>query len=404
MPRRAIRTKHQIVARVEAELLRRLRAHDGLSRVDLARELQLAPSTAGIYVDRLLRERFIMETTHKAGREQGRPPTLLVPNPDGGRFVGVDFEARSILATVVDFSQQMVKQARRAIREGDSVERILGRIAEIIHTVNDGDKRPLLGIGVGVPGRIDPVRGVALGYQFIPGWKDVPLAGRLAEEFGVPVHLENNIRSMAMAELWFGQGRGLRNFVCLGVRTGIGAGIVADGRLLRGEHGSAGEIGKWVASCGAGFQSASSSRCRQDACTTMDSANGGKSARCTLESVASLQVILAAANAVMKSEVDLAALRAAAEAGNRKILHVLERAAEAHGWAIHQLQLLFDPQRLILVGPLADLGPVFLDMLERSVRRHSLEKPPEIVNSKLGQFSGAFGAAALALHQWKPAR
>ena len=381
MPRHVVRTKHQIVARVEAELLRRLRAHDGLSRVDLARELQLAPSTAGIYVDRLLRERFIMES-RKAGREQGRPPTLLVPNPDGGRFVGVDFEARSILATVVDFSQQMVKQARRAIREGDSVERILGRIAEIIHAVNDGDKRPLLGIGVGVPGTIDPVRGVALGYKFSPGWKDVPLAGRLAEEFGVPVHLENNIRSMAMAELWFGQGRSLRNFVCLGVRTGIGAGIVADGRLLRGEHGSAGEIGKWIAPA--------------------NSANGG--VPCTLENVASLQVILAAASAAMKSEMDLGALRAAAEAGNRKILHVLERAAEAHGWAIHQLQLLFDPQRLILVGPLADLGPVVLELLEKSVRRHSPEAPPEIVNSTLGQFSGAFGAAALALHQWKPTR
>jgi glucokinase len=383
MPRSAIRTKHQIVARVEAELLRRLRAHDGLSRVDLARELQLAPSTAGIYVDRLLRERFIMET-HKAGREQGRPPTLLVPNPDGGRFVGVDFEARSILATVVDFSQQMVKQARRVIREGDSVERILARISEIIHSVNDGEKRPLLGIGVGVPGKIDPLRGVALGYQFIPGWKDVPLAGRLTEEFGVPVHLENNIRSMAMAEQWFGQGRGLRNFVCLGVRTGIGAGIVADGRLLRGEHGSAGEIGKWIAPA--------------------DFADRGSPAPCTLESVASLRVILAAASAAMRTEVDLATLRVAAEAGNRRILHVLERAAEAHGWAIHQLQLLFDPQRLILVGPLADLGPVFLDLLEKSVRRHTPEEPPEIVNSTLGQFSGAFGAAALALHQWKPVR
>jgi glucokinase len=382
MPRNAIRTKHEIVARVEAELLRRLRAHDGLSRVELARELQLAPSTAGIYVDRLLRERFIMES-HKAGREQGRPPTLLVPNPDGGRFVGVDFEARSILATVVDFSQQMVKQARRAIREGDSVERILGRITEIIRAVNDGDKRPLLGIGVGVPGTIDPVRGVALGYKFIPDWKDVPLAGRLAEEFGVPVHLENNIRSMAMAELWFGQGRGLRNFVCLGVRTGIGAGIVVDGRLLRGEHGSAGEIGKWIAPA--------------------DYMGGGESP-CALESVASLQVILAAASAAMKSEMDLAAVRTAAEAGHRKILQLLARAADAHGWAIHQLQLLFDPQRHILVGPLADLGPVFLDLLEKSVRRHSPEQPPEIVNSTLGQFSGAFGAAALALQQWKPAR
>jgi glucokinase len=309
---------------------------------------------------------------------------LLVPNPDGGRFVGVDFEARSILATVVDFSQQVVKQARRAIRTGDSVERILLQIEEIIHTVIAGDKRPLLGIGVGVPGTIDPVNGIARGYEFIAGWKDAPLARRLADEFGVPVQLENNIRSMAMAELWFGQGLGLRNFVCLGVRTGIGAGIVADGRLLRGESGGAGQIGKWPAP-GALL-------------------SGAKPAARTLEGVASLQAILAAAGAATKTEMDLVALRAAAEAGQRKVLHVLERAADFHGWAIHQLQLLFDPRRVILVGPLAELGSAFLDPLSEAVRRHSPEVQPEVVNSTLGEFSGAFGAAALALHQWKPAR
>lgn len=383
MPRRTIRTKHQIVARVEAELLRCLRTGDGLSRVELARELQLAPSTAGIYVDRLLRDRFIIES-RKAGREPGRPPTLLVPNPDGGRFVGVDFEARSILATVVDFSQQVVKQARRAIREGDSVERILQCIEEVIQAVVENDPRPLLGIGVGVPGTIDPEQGIARGYTFIPGWKDVPLASRLAGKFGVPVHLENNIRSMAMAEMWFGQGKGLRNFVCLGVRTGIGAGIVVDGRLLRGEHGCAGEIGKWLA------HAAPSA--------------GPHSAPHTLEGVASLRSILAAAEAATKDEMDFAALRAAAYAGNLRVLHVLECAANVQAWAIHQLQLLFDPQRIILVGPLAELGPVFLDPLVESVRRFSPDTQPEIVNSTLGQFSGAFGAAALALQQWKPAR
>jgi len=383
MPRRTVRTKHQIVARVEAELLKRLRGRDGLSRVELARELQLAPSTAGIYVDRLLRDHFLIEG-HKVDREQGRPPTLLSLNPDGGRFVGVDFEARSILATVVDFSQQVVKQSRRAIREGDSVERILVQIEEIIRTVIAGDNRPLLGIGVGVPGTIDPVEGIARGYAFIPGWKDVPLASRLAEAFGVPVHLENNIRSMAMAELWFGQGLGLRNFVCLGVRTGIGAGIIADGRLLRGEYGNAGQVGKWLAP---GVP-----------------ATVTKSASHTLESVASLQAILAAATVATGKELDWSALRVAVEAGDRKILQVLEQAADFHGWAIHQLQLLFDPRRVIVVGPLAELGSAFLDPLRAAVHRHSPEMQLEIVNSTLGQFSGAFGAAALALHQWKPAR
>ena len=379
MPRRTIRTKHRIVAGIEAELLKRLRAHGGLSRVELARELHLAPSTAGIYVDRLMRDGFITES-RKADRGPGRPPTLLIPNPDGGRFVGVDFEARSILATVVDFSQQVVKQSRRAIREGDSVERILVRIEEVIHSALEGDRRPLLGIGVGVPGTIDPAQGVARGYDYIPGWRDVPLAARLAREFGVPVHLENNIRSMAMAELWFGQGRGLKNFVCLGVRTGIGVGVVADGSLLRGEHGGAGQIGKWPAP-----------------------GSGTNGAARTLESAASLKAILAAAGSAAKSELDFAELRSAAEAGDRKILAVLARAAAVHGWAIHQLQTLFDPRRIILVGPLAELGAAFLDPLTEAARHHSAEPPPEIVNSALGQFSGAFGAAALALHQWKPA-
>ncbi|MDQ3622938.1 MAG: ROK family transcriptional regulator [Verrucomicrobiota bacterium] len=383
MPRRAIRTKHQIVAGVEAELLKRIRARGGLSRVELAHELHLAPSTAGIYVDRLLRDGFLVER-EKAGREQGRPPTLLVPNPDGGRFVGVDFEARSIMATAFDFSQQAMTRTQRAIREGDSVDRVLARIEEVVRAALEGDKRPLLGIGVGVPGVIDPADGVARSYEFIPGWKDVPLAQRLAHEFRVPVHSENNIRSMAMAELWFGQGLGLRNFVCLGVRTGIGVGVVANGHLLCGQHGGAGQIGKWPAP-GAG-------------------ANGSKTAAQTLESVASLKAILSAASATAKTGMNFAGLRAAAESGDRKILNVLARAAQVHGWAIHQLQLLFDPQRIILVGPLAELGSAFLDPLIEAVRHHSTAAPTEIVSSTLGQFSGAFGAAALALHHWKPAR
>ena len=92
-PRR-IKAKHQHVASLEAEMLRRVRARGGLSRVELARELKLAPSTAGIYVDRLVREGFLLESATAERKTAGRPLTLLVPNPDGGRFIGVDLEAR----------------------------------------------------------------------------------------------------------------------------------------------------------------------------------------------------------------------------------------------------------------------------------------------------------------------
>src|SRR6202012_536216 len=81
--------------------------------------------------------------------------------------------------------------------------------------------------------------------KYIHNWHDVQLTAQLAEKFGVPVYLENTIRSMALAEMWFGQGRGEDNFVCIGIRSGIGAGIVAGGQLQRGANHRAGEIGRW---------------------------------------------------------------------------------------------------------------------------------------------------------------
>lgn len=241
-----IKSKHRHVASLEAEMLRRVRAHGGLSRMQLARELKLAPSTAGTYADRLVRKGFLRETATTGRETAGRPPTSLVPNPDGGRFIGVDFEARNLMATVVDFSQQPLRQVHKTLRPTDSAAQILVKIEQAIDEMMARDSRPVLGIGVGVPGTIDPVTNVAVRYDFIKGWTNVPLGTRLGKRFGVPVFLENNIRSMALAELWFGAGRGLRNFVCIGIRSGIAAGVVVNGQLLQGAQHRAGEIGHWA--------------------------------------------------------------------------------------------------------------------------------------------------------------
>src|SRR5215470_2675575 len=119
-----LKIKQKAVANLEAELLKRVRAQEGLSRVDLARQLHLAPSTVGAYVDRLIAEGFLSER-QKAERDFGRPPTLLALNPHGGRFIGVDFEAHNLMATVVDFSQHPMRQVHQTIRPSDSVEHII---------------------------------------------------------------------------------------------------------------------------------------------------------------------------------------------------------------------------------------------------------------------------------------
>src|SRR5690606_29009567 len=99
--------------------------------------------------------------------------------------------------------------------------------------------------GVGVPGIIDPVRGVGISYRYIDKWRNVEVRDRLAKRFSVPIFMEHSVRTMALAESWFGQGRGLKNFICVGIRSGIGVAMVLDGRLYRGEHFNAGMAGRW---------------------------------------------------------------------------------------------------------------------------------------------------------------
>src|SRR5690606_39053798 len=219
---------------------------DGLSRVEIARQMQLAPSTASIYVDRLISEGFLLEG-EKVDRRFGRRPILLKPNPRAGLFVGVDIEAQNLMTTVVDFSMHVIDRVHRKISPRATAKQVLTLMSNSIASVIRPQTFPLLGIGVGVPGVIDFEKGLASEYAFLPGWNNVPVVSHLADQFKVPVSLENNIRSMAMAELWLGKGVGQRNFVCLGVRAGIGVGIVINGELYRGSHGGAGEIGNWPA-------------------------------------------------------------------------------------------------------------------------------------------------------------
>src|SRR5690348_17242724 len=119
------------VASIEAEILKNVRSHPGISRVALARNLKIAPSTVGSYASRLIAEGFLAESENM-GYEPGRPPTALRLNPEGGQFIGVDFEARNIMATAVDFSDRPLKHTHQKIEESDSVPEILAKIEQAI--------------------------------------------------------------------------------------------------------------------------------------------------------------------------------------------------------------------------------------------------------------------------------
>ena len=380
------KTKHSSVAKIQSSLIRRLRIGREVSRVELARHLNLAPSTVGLYVDDLIADGYLREG-RKAKRASGRPPTILELNPQAGRFVGIDFEAQTLRAVAVDFSQTTLDEQKYSILASDGVDEVLAKIEQAIREIG-GKGRRLLGVGIAVPGVVDSKRGIGVLYRHIRGWHDVPLVERIAERVRGPIYLENNIRAMALAEQWFGQGRRLENFLCLGIRSGIGAGVVVDRHLLGGAHNLAGEIGGW--------------RCRDGD---------------TLEAEASVTAVLSRLSeqaksgrvtslAVKRGRVALADVLQAARDGDALTLEALHQAAGAVGAAIAQFSLLLNPERVIVAGPLAELGDVFLQPI-REAAAEFLSPPfdamPTIVASQLGAYAGAIGAAALAVHQWRPA-
>ena len=391
------------ISNIESEILKQVRARAGISRIELSRKLQLAPSTVGNYVGRLITEGFLAESA-LAGSEAGRPPTALRLSPDGGQFIGVDFEARNIMATSVDFSDRPLRQAHKSIRESDTVGQIIGKIEQAIAEVLPDNKSRFLAIGVGVPGFVDPNKGIAIHYKYLNNWRNVVLAEPLAKRFGVPVYLENNVRSMALAELWFGQGKGVENFLCIGIRSGIGAGIVAGGQQLRGAEYRAGEIGRW--------------RCPWPRRAVARFFKTGNASDVELQEVASVRAIVGALERARRSKekslltaqtdpLTFADVERAARQRDRLTVQVIEFAAEILGWAVADLALLLNPSRVILAGPLTLLGDTLLNPL-RARAEEILEASgtgiPALVNSTMGEYSGALGAAALAVHEWKPVR
>ena len=391
---------------IETDILRRVRAHPGISRVALARDLHIAASTVGNYVGRLITEGFLAES-EKAEREAGRPPTTLRLNPEGGQFIGVDFEAHNIMAMAVDFSDRPLKHVHNTIEKSNTVAEILKKIERsIVEVLEDNTSRPLA-IGIGVPGLVDAQNGVALHYKHINQWRNVALTEPLAKKFGVPVYLENCVRSMALAEMWFGQGRGERDFICFGIRTGIGAGIVAGGELQRGGASHAGEIGRWRVP----WPAAPMARFFKGR-----EANGATDAE--LEDVASGGAIVGALEraraarekTILSSQrgpLAFADVVRAAQQRDPLTMQVIEISAEMLGRAVSQLIFALNPSKVIIAGPLTSLGDSLLHPLRASVKkalRCYETDMPAILNSTMGEFNGALGAAALAVHQWKPAR
>ena len=221
-------------------ILAHLGAHGSASRADLARALTVSPALMTSLIKELIVDGLLVELEHSPSHG-GRPARMLGLVSSAGRAIGVKVVADHVAFVEVGIDGTV---RRSAIEPFDaSATMVLANLTSLLQRfIAGGSNEPLLGIGVGVPGSVDQ-QGSGLVDSAQLGWQQVPVGATLRRAFALPVLVENNVNALAVAERLYGVGRKHENFLVVTIGTGVGAGIVVDGVVLRGSGGGAGEIG-----------------------------------------------------------------------------------------------------------------------------------------------------------------
>jgi glucokinase len=275
-----------------------------------------------------------------------------------------------------------------------SPEALLAEIAGAVRTVG-GTTGRMVAVGVGIPGLLDTRRGIALTCPNLPNWKDVPVARLLGRSLGVPVVIDNDVNAATRAELHLGAGRGVRDLVCLTLGTGIGGGIVVDGRVVRGATGSAGEIGHMVMD-----PSGPDCSCGRRGCLELY-ASGRAIARQVRERIkaGAASLVLDLSGGTLDGITALHVFDAARR-GDRVALEVIDSAMEMLGRGLSMLVMALNPERILIGGGVARSAELIFPGVRAAIHRYAWEplaRAVTVMPVALGPEAGVIGAGLLAL-------
>jgi len=221
-----------------------IRQQQIVSYSQIARHLNVSFPTVMRIVEELIQLNFVRPVGFSQEPNVGRPRSLIEFNGSGYCVVGIDLGGVDLSGAVTDLSGNIQAEARSPVTNGDAqanVATMLNLIDQLISIPRPPDQK-ILGIGIGAPGVTHSKQGVVTWAPNL-GWCEMPVREIVQTKYNIPTFIENDVNIATLAELSFGAGRGIQNFVCLYLREGLGAGIVIAGMLFRGHHHAAGEVG-----------------------------------------------------------------------------------------------------------------------------------------------------------------
>ena len=354
-----------------------------LSRADLARRSNLSPATVSTIVAKLIRSGVLYEVA--TGQSKGgRPPVILSLNVRAAHVVGIKLKDGGLTTVVTDLNAEAIHSFEvEAVRTSDptaaldAIEQAFRRALK-----ETGVSRgKVLGVGIGLPGVVDPSEGV-VHFSEILRWKDVALQEPLRKRLRVPVWVDNDVNTVAVAEKWFGAGQGVSHFVTVTVGRGVGLGIVIGGEIYRGDMGGAGEFGHMT--------------------VVADGLPCPCGRRGCLETIAGEPAIRAAASQLRGRPLDIPEIVKLADAGDDQLVAVLANAGRTLGLALANLVTLLNPERLVITGEGVRLGRCFLDPMRQALQQSAyagLGATLPVTVEPWGDDAWAVGAATLVLRE-----
>lgn len=364
---------------------------DGLSRADLARHLGLSRSTISAIVQGLLATGIILES-HRARSTGGRRPIVLKFNDEHLHVLGLDLGSSHLTIARTDLRGRVLARSSVQHDVQNDPEGTLQLIDSMLRELVPATNSPLLGLGIAVPCPVDADSRHQLSPRILPAWRGVQLGSWLHDEFGLPVYMDNDANMGALAEAWWGAGRGFDHFAYIKVGTGVGAGYIIDTEPYRGASGIAGEIGHTTVH-------AQGRRCRCGLRGCLEAEIGSPA----LVSKAREAIQLGAPTSLAEiPSLDLAGIIQQALDGDAIAGEIIEEAGQHLGVAVANLLNLLNPGRVVLGGRLTVAGDLLLDPLRATVRERALSTSidrAEIVLSALGEDHIAIGASTLVVQQ-----
>lgn len=387
-----------LVNSAEVEVMRALRRQGRISRSEVSTITGWSKAKASQEIRTLVDKGYLVEVGEGAS-QGGRKPRLLRINDQLGYVAGIDIGATSVDIALADVTGSILQRCSEATDVKWTPDTVLGRCSELLLDLvrmQRAAPNQILGIGIGVPGPVDFARGVLVAPPLMPEWEDFPIRDFFKKTFiSAFVVVDNDVNIMALGEQRAGDGACIDHFIFMKIGTGIGAGIISNGKIHRGSDGCAGDIGhicvdKEGPLCSCGNKGCLEAMAAGPAITSkaMEAARKGMSPI--------LSQMRASGGGVIRPE----DVNAACREGDQAALDIIRDSGQMIGDVLASLVNFFNPSHIFVGGGITNFGNHLLVAIRKAVLHRSLPLATthlSIKFSRMGSNAGVMGAISLAL-------